>query len=153
MKKRIVSLILVLVVLLVYFPSYTYAASVNESEQIIELENGCSLVITIREVPSRASGTKTATKNYSYKADNGTVEWKAVLTGTFTYDGTTATCTESSVTTYVYASNWYEVSKTAGKSGNTATGSVTMGRTVLGFTVAKETYNMSLTCSPDGVLS
>lgn len=102
---------------------------------------------------SRATNTKTGTRVITSKNADGTIDWKAVLTGTFTYNGTTATCTTSSVTVTVYASNWYEVSKTAGKSGASATGSVTMGRKVLGITVAKETYDMTLTCSSNGTLS
>ena len=96
---------------------------------------------------------KTGTRVITSKNADGTTDWKAVLSGTFTYNGTTATCTASSVSVTVYADNWYEVSKTAGKSGASATGSVTMGRKILGITIAKETYDMTLTCSPTGTLS
>lgn len=128
-------------------------ASENSTAEIVYLEDGSYLVIETVQTMSRSTNTTSGFTRITHVAEDGTTEWRAILTGTFTYDGTTATCTESSVTTYVYASNWYEVSKTAGKSGNTATGSVTMGRTVLGITVAQETYNMTLTCSPNGTLS
>ena len=139
--------------LLLSAASTASAAEITASEEIISFEDGSYLIIETVQSMVRSSDTSSGFKRYVYCDENDTVKWRAILTGTFTYDGTTATCTDSSVTTYVYASNWYEVSKSAGKSGNTATGSVTMGRTVLGITVAKETYSLTLTCSPNGTLS
>lgn len=40
-----------------------------------------------------------------------------------------------------------------GKSGNTATADLVMGRKFLGITVQKETLNMTLTCDANGNLS
>ncbi len=150
--RRLLCLILS-TVLLFSVTAFVFAAESSVTEEVIYYDDGSYLTITIIQYHSRSTNSTSGFKRYVYSNTDGTTEWRAILTGTFTYDGTTATCTESSVTTYVYASNWYEVSKTAGKSGNTATGSVTMGRTVLGFTVAKETYNMTLTCSPSGTIS
>ena len=150
--KRFVCFIL-LIFLLFSVVSTVSAAEITTSEEIIYFEDGSYLVIETVQSMSRSANTTSGFNRYVYYSENGETRWRAILTGTFTYDGTTATCTDSSVTTYVYADNWYEISKTAGKSGNTATGSVTMGRTVLGFTVAQEPYNLSLTCSPNGVLS
>lgn len=151
MKKRIICCLLSLALFAWAFPIAQAAQVVDE--EIIYLEDGRYIVIVTEESVSRASGTKTGSRTYYGNTSDGTTEWKAVLTGTFTYNGTTATCTNSSVSVTVYANNWYEVSKTAGKSGASATGSVTMGRKVLGITVAKETYDLSLTCSPTGTLS
>ena len=79
--------------------------------------------------------------------------WKAVLTGTFTYNGTSAACTASSCNVTIYDSNCHEISKSATKSSNTASASVTMGRKFLGITVAKNDYSISLSCDKNGVLS
>ena len=79
--------------------------------------------------------------------------WKAVLTGTFTYNGTSATCTASSCNVIIYDSDWHEISKSATKSSNTASASVTMGRKFLGITIDKETFYLSLSCDKNGVLS
>lgn len=149
--RRLFSLFLSVVLLLSM--AGTVFASENSTSEIIYLENGSYLVIETVQSMSRSANTTSGFTRITHISESGETRWRAILTGTFTYDGTTATCTESSVTTYVYADNWYEISKTAGKSGNTATGSVTMGRTVLGITVAQETYNMTLTCSPNGTLS
>lgn len=153
MFKRTFSLLSIIVLLLALFPGFASAAEVSENEYIIPLENGCYILVTITEVPSRAANAKTASKTFSFKAEDGTVQWKAVLTGTFTYNGTTATCTASSCDVTIYETDYYVISKTTGTSSNTATASVTMGRKFLGITIAKETYNMTLTCSPNGTLS
>lgn len=149
--RRFLSVILSVVLLLPV--TGTAFASENITAEIVYLEDGSYLVIETAQIMTRAANTTSGFTRITYNDTDDVTRWRAILTGTFTYDGTTATCTDSSVTTYVYASNWYEVSKTAGKRGNTATGSVTMGRTVLGFTVAQETYSMSLTCSPNGTFS
>lgn len=153
MKSRIISLLLALILLFAYAPGYAYAAEASESSQIIELENGYYLVISVHETAFRVANTKTGTKTYSFFADDGTLEWQAVLKGTFTYNGTIATCTASSCTVTVYADNWYEISKTASKNGGTATATVTMGRTFLGITIAQNDYSMTLTCHKDGNLT
>lgn len=143
----------ILSAILLFSMAGTVFASENSTTEIVYLEDGGYLIIETVQTMSRSANTTSGFTRITCNTDSGNTEWRAILTGTFTYDGTTATCTESTVTTYVYANNWYEVSKTAGKSGNTATGSVTMGRTVLGITVAKEAYNMTLTCSPNGTLN
>lgn len=150
--KQILSLVLS-IVLLFSMAGTVFATENSNTTEIVYLEDGSYLVIETIQSMARSNDTTSGFKRITGVDTDGVTRWRAILTGSFTYDGTTATCTDSSVTTYVYASNWYEVSKTAGKSGNTATGSVTMGRTVLGITVAKETYNMTLTCSANGTLS
>lgn len=52
----------------------------------------------------------------------------------------------------VYNSNWYTVSKTTTRSGNTATGVLTMGKKVLGITISQPTYTTTLTCDRNGNL-
>lgn len=151
LKKRIIFFLLSILMLVSVIPVAQAAESIEE--EIIYLEDGRYLIVSTTVSLSRAANTKIGTRVITSKNADGTIDWKAVLTGTFTYNGTTATCTNSSVSVTVYASNWYEVSKTAGKSGASATGSVTMGRKVLGITVAKENYDMTLTCSPTGTLS
>jgi len=49
--------------------------------------------------------------------------------------------------------NWYTVSKTAGKTGNTAIADVTMGKKLLGITISKKDYHLTLTCSASGTLN
>ena len=150
MLKRIFSFLFIFALLL---PVQALAANETEAASIIYFEDGSYITITINVFESRASGSKTGQKNYVYTSNSGTVCWDATLTGTFTYTGSSATCTYSDCSVTVYENNWYIVSKSAAKSGNTATATVTMGRKVLGITIAKDTYNMALSCDANGNLS
>ena len=125
----------------------------EETQEIIHFDDGSYLVITIEESMSRASGTKTGTKNYVYYANNGDLEWKAVLRGTFTFTGTSAVCTASSCDVSITNTSWYVVSKTVSKSGNTAIRDLTMGLKTLGITMKKMPINMILSCDANGNLS
>lgn len=126
MIKRLFCFLLTFMLFISVLPVGHAAELVDE--EIILLEDGRYLVITIEKIPSRSIYSQNGKKTITGKESDGTIAWKAELTGTYIYTGTSATCTQSNI-------------------------SVTMGRKVLGVTVAKETYNMTLTCSPTGTLS
>lgn len=147
--KRIVSIILTIVLLISIVPFVVCADEFG----VIMLKDGSYFTVEVEESVQRASGTKSGTKTYTYNSSSGTALWKAVLSGTFTYTGLDATCTVSSCDVTIYDSDWYVVSKSASKSANSATASVTMGQKVLGITVSKRTASLQLTCDANGYLS
>ena len=154
MIKKIISVLLAALMLATTLPLSTLAAE-DTSEQAICIyyEDGSCLEIIIAESLSRASSTKTGSKTFNYKDSNGNLCWTAVLHGTFTYTGTSATCTASSCNVSISDSAYYVVSKTVGKSGGSATATLTMGRKLLGITISKNTYELKLTCDKNGNLS
>jgi len=152
MKKKLFTCLLVLVLAFI-FPINAMAASTHSVQEVIYFEDGSYITVTLSETQARASGTKSGNKTYRYYTDNGTEEWRAVLTGTFTYTGSSATCTASSCNVTIYNSAWYVVSKTATKSGNKALADLTMGRKLLGITVSKKAIALQITCSASGTLS
>lgn len=152
--KRFNIIVSLLLIVSFFIPTNAFAADVaSQSSDIIYLENGCYITIEITESTERAATTKSGTKNYVYRSNSGNELWRASLRGTFTYTGTSATCTASSCTTSVTDTAWYEVSKAASRSGANASAEVTMGQKILGITINKETINMSLTCDANGNLS
>lgn len=152
MKKRLIAALFAFILILSFSFSVLAVESTNESN-IVYLEDGSYITITLEEIGARASGTKTAKKTYTYTASNGTASWEAVLTGTFTYTGTTATCTAADCDITIYDTVWYIVSNAPTKSGNAASVALTMGRKLLGITIEKKSYNWSITCDKDGNLS
>lgn len=116
-------------------------------------EDGSYIVDTIEVSLARASGSTSGSKTRSYYDNDGVLNWKAVLSGSFTYNDSGATCTSSSVSVTVYDSSWYTISKSSSKSGNTASASVTMDRKVLGVTVEQKAVSISLSCDKNGNLS
>lgn len=127
-------------------------AAERESE-IIRFEDGSYAIVGIVTNETRASGSISANKPYTYYSSNGVAQWKAVLSGSFTYTGSSATCTKSSCSVTVYNSEWYTISKSAGKSGNTATGSFSIGRKLMGVTVETKDITLTLSCDKNGSLS
>ena len=109
--KRIACFVLAILLILPCVPIVGAAAGVEEETNITYFEDGSYIIETIQVIDCRASGTKTGTKAKTGYGSDGSAEWKATLTGTFTYTGTSATCTDSSVSVTIYDSNWYTVSK------------------------------------------
>ena len=129
------------------------AEALDERDDIIYLESGAYIEVSRGVLSVTASGTTTRYVDYNCFSSDGTALWNIRLSGTFTYNGTTATCTSSSCTVDIYDTSWYEISRSATKSGASAYASVEMGRKVLGITVERETYELSLTCDKDGNVS
>jgi len=133
------------------FPVHAFAAS--DDVKITHYEDGSYLVEKLVCQMERASGKVTGNKISTHYDSGGTMEWEVILTGSFSYTGSSSSCTSASISTTVYDSTWYTVSKNSSKSGNTAYGSATMARKVLGVTVQNFPVSISLSCDADGNLS
>lgn len=99
----------------------------------------------------RAAGKVTGTKTTKVKSGT-TVLWTVTVIGTFEYDGSHSTCTTSSVSTTVSSSYWKISSKSATKSGSSATAKATGQRYNNGVVVETHTESVTLVCGSDGTL-
>lgn len=154
MKKSIIRLCSFLCCLTIFLTSVNAGFLGNSERKIsyerIDLEDGGYIIVEIEEseiqlfASKTKSGTKTATR---YTSSNSAV-FSVVVTGTFTYDGSTSQATSSSATVNIHNTSATYVSKSANYSGNTATatGKVKYGGITYPLTV-------SLSCSATGVLS
>ncbi len=157
MLKKIICL---LCVILVTGSLTTYAKTLETDnldspfiQNIYQLKNGDFLIEKRPETVFIHRGTVSGSKQYEYVNSDGIVRWTATLTGTFTYNGSTATCTAASCETSVQQGNWHETYNHAYPSGNTAQADITMVRKVLFITVQTETAHLVLTCDANGNLS
>ncbi len=121
-------------------------------------EDGSYFQVTIMETSSdavrRATYTKTGSKVYNYADSNHKSLWTITVKGSFTYNGSTSKCTNSSVSVKSYVSNWTVSGAKAWKSGSTAYASAQgKMKNVLGQTTRTVNKQVSLTCSPSGKLS
>lgn len=157
MKRNVfISLIMTIAVFISCFSMPVNAAEEDNivSTSIEYFEDGTYAVITITEETNNArANTKTGTKTYSHTAENGETLWVYRVTGTYSYTGTSSTCTSVYDSYNIYNDNWKLSSKSCSKSGNTAYGTVTMKYYTLGIATQTITRNLSLTCSATGVLS
>lgn len=127
-------------------------SALEQKKEIIQLDNGYYLETIIEETPTtRASNQKTARKIGNYKNSQGKVVF--TVTGTFTYTGSSSTCTKSVAEASSKNANWKISSKSASKSGNKATAKATAKRYVDGTAVETRSCSVTLTCSSNGSLS
>lgn len=94
------------------------------------------------------SKSKTATKKISYYTSSNKLLWTVHLSGTFSYNGSSSSCTKASCSISNLDSNWSVKSKSATKSKNTAHAKVTMHQKG-GGDLSKE---LTLTCDKNGKL-
>lgn len=166
------SLILTIILLLsisctMYFISIeTYAASFDTPTQYTKIEKinsdlYCITTIEVNDykitqnrlVSASSTKTKTASKTVEYQNGEGTTLWYVKVTGTFIYNGSTSSCSKSSVSAASYNSSWTISNKSSYKSGNTAYASATGIKKFMSVTIQTITRNVSLSCSKNGTLS
>lgn len=150
--KKILTFLVVILLAVSYF-TFTISATADSNAEVVGFADGSYLVIELYPTVSRVTSVKTGNKQYTYYTNNNEEAWRAVLTGTFSYDGSTSACTASSCTVTISKTSWYEISKTVSKSGNTATADLVMGNRLLGLTIGNREVNLTLTCDANGNLS
>lgn len=156
MKKKIfISLFMTIAVFISCFSMPAYAAEEQIVNTTIEyFEDGSYAVITItEEVNNSRASVKNGTKTYTHKDSNGETVWTYKITGTFSYTGSSSSCTAVSDSYTIVNDDWHMSSHSCSKSGNKASGTVTMKRTLLGITTKTVSKDLTLTCSATGVLS
>lgn len=130
------------------------AAASNTESQTVYFEDGSYAVITLSTAPqTRAGNTVSGGKDWSYYDANDKLCWVVTLTGSFTYNGSSATCTSANIDATIYESGWSCSSKSAYASGSSAIGSATMVRKVLGVQVDSVPVSLKITCDKNGALS
>lgn len=107
----------------------------------------------IDEAMTRATNTKTAKKTSNFKNAGGTTLWSVTVTGTFTYNGSTSSCTKSEVSTKIYQSSWKISSSSSSKSGNKATAKATAKCYLDGTVISTNSKTVTLTCDKNRKLS
>lgn len=155
--KRIISIIGIICVLFCGNGMYAFAqGNVNEAalpsnSSTTVYDDGSYCIITITESSTRA--TRTGTKHYRFYNSNDVLQWKVTVTGTFTYNGTTSSCTSASHAVTISDNAWYISSQNSYKSGDQAIAEVTMKKKVLGIVTSTRNVSLELTCDKDGNLS
>lgn len=155
-KRRLTGLFICFVLLMA--SSITVFAESPEPDEIIYLEDGSYIEITIEEEPPTiqlfaSTKTKTASKTAQAKNSSGAKIWYVKVTGTFSYNGTSSSCTKSIATAASQHSSWSIKSKSPSKSGSTAKATATAVKKLDGTVTQTMTRTVSLTCSKSGALS
>lgn len=157
--KKIISIFLIFIMVFSVFSISVNAEDdiVLISENIEYLDNGYYVVVTLTEsdvnYSARATSTKSGTKTYTlYNSDDEALVVHK-LTATFSYTGSSATCTSASTSNTIYNDQWKVTTSTASKSGNVATGTFVAKHYVLFVVTQTINTTLKITCSNTGTLS
>lgn len=137
---------------------FSALAQTNEQTEteIQYFDDGSYLVIkTEEEISLFASGVITKGKTgYYYDGDTSEEpKWSVSLRATFTYTGSSATCTGAVVSYEIYDYAWKVKEATASKSGRTATGDFLVKKYWLGIITKTVPLTLTITCDNNGNIS
>jgi hypothetical protein len=159
MKRIIVSALTALSILCLSIPVTAKAATpeiANTTSYTEYYDDGSYSVITITEYEQSAissvTSTKPGSKSYTHYV-SGEAVWSYTINASFSYNGSSSSCTSVSDSYSISNSSWHIDSHSCSRSGNTAYGSVTMKKKVLGITTDTVSRSLSLSCSASGTLS
>lgn len=153
MSKKVISVLLILVSLIGILPLQAFATQNTAPADVIPLEDGSYVVVSLETSQARIANTVTGTKSWTcYGADNE-VLWIAELTATFAYSGAWYTCATADCDVTIYADSWHETRNNVRRGSNNAYADLTMTRIVLGITAQTIEGTIKLTCDNTGKLS
>lgn len=153
MKKFLAVFLAIFILLSV--PTISYANDSKTDSHIEYYSDGSYSITTITTSPISifANSTVSKYKTFTYYSSKNEKEWEITVTGTFNYTGSSATCTNSTVSYKIYDTHWKVVSAQASKNGRVATGEFTLKRYTLGVPTKTVNETLTITCSNTGVCS
>ena len=156
--KKILSVFLAIVFVFSILTVSVFASDdeIVISETIEQLEDGSYLIVSLTEEKTsnlRATSTKTGSKTFTLYNSNDEKLVEMKLTATFSYTGSSATCTNVAPTFTVYNSNWRVTKSTGTKSGNKGIGEFIAKKYTFGINTQTIEESITITCSNTGVLS
>ena len=156
--RRLVPMIAILILVLVPLSIGAEATTaqdipqLSQGQEITYYADGSYTISTLSAAPAKAS-IRTGSRSISFYNSKNEKQWTIAVSGTFSYNGSTATCTASSVSYTIHESIWKMSSATASRSGASAIGDFTVKRYLLLIPVQTENVRVTVSCSPSGVLS
>ena len=122
---------------------------------VVALPDGSKIIISdpLQSSCKGESGKISANKPYSFVNSNNVLQWRIILTASFSYDGTNSACLSADSETTIYQGNWSESSNNTYPSGNSAIAQVTVVRKVLFIVVETQNAFFTITCDANGHVS
>lgn len=154
MKRTTTILIILILIFTLAFSLPVYAGVDDQilATEIQQFEDGSYVIIETvlhnQKVSLFASKSKTASTSYNYIAPNKEKEWSFTVTGTFSYNGTTAKATDVSSKATIYNKKWSVSSHKDSKSGAKVTSTYTFK-----YQSKTKSATIGLKCSADGKIS
>lgn len=154
--RKLISLLSVILMIAVLCPNTALANDKIVTDSYVEYFDDGSYIVT--ELSENTITTFAAQTTSSYKVShfynsNNVKEWTVRLDATFSYTGSSATCTSAKTSNTIYNDAWKVTSAVPSKSGNKATGTFTVKKYALGIPIKTVNKTLTITCSNTGVCS
>lgn len=138
------------------FCTTPFSSTVKASSSTITKEyfpDGSYLETEIIRTSNTKSTITGARKRSTYKNSSGSALWYGEVTANFYFDGNTSRCTSAAASAGSHHSLWRIKSKSASKSGNTATASIVASSyTATGALIGNKNLTVTLSCDKNGHL-
>ena len=115
------------------------------------MKNIITIITTLAIILTAPVNVSAQMVNNTYKSASGKSMWSVSITGTFTYNGSSAKCVSCSHSSKTYTTNWTIKSISSSKKDNSATANVVAVHTVNGSNSIKR--YVTITCSKNGTIS
>lgn len=151
MKCKKIFAVLLVVLLFVCFSVPAFAVENNSrivSRKVEQYSNGGYMVVTVYDDTTTRASTKNGHKDFEYY-ESGSLRWIFTVYGSFSYNGSSSTCTAASYTYSINDGDWSKVSGEAYPSGSAAIAKGVMQKKSTGKKVSP---SVTLTCTATGVL-
>lgn len=157
MKKIVLGLLSVTMLLLIPFNVFANGSvsDIQTANEYVEYyDDGSYAVVELveSEISTMATGVLKS-KTYTYYSANDKIQFTLTVSGNFSYNGKTATCTRSNTSYKIYDDDWKVTFSGSSRSGATAKGTFTVKRYFLGIPTTTIERTVTLTCSKDGKFS
>lgn len=153
MDKFVKIIFSIFIIIFIMNPIKTSAADLKFEYENFYFETEISEQSSSACQPFAVTKTKTGSKTTYCKDPTGKVLWYVKVTGTFSYNGSSATCTSVSVTAASNNNDWKISNRSCTKKANQATASATGKRYSNGTVTNSITKSVTLSCSKTGTLS
>ncbi len=156
MKKAIICILAIMTAICIPVSLSASALEPAEPQSVSyteTFEDGSYGIVTITVFPAPTRASTSGQKKYTYYNANNVKQWTVYLNGTFTYTGSSATCTAASTSYSINNNTWSVTKAAASRSGATATGSFTVKKYTAGVVTQTVNKTLTLTCSASGTLS
>lgn len=141
----------------VHEPEYNIETDINyynfedaDSVQNLIVSDGQSDVIIYEEGSESVIENIKAFKSYSVTDGSGNIIWRAYPEASFVYDGSTSVCLNADSRIELVDPDWIIEDEEKIIEGNTAKVRYSMAYRFLGFKIFEKTFDVDLTCTPDG---
>ena len=123
---------------------YAISYSFSDNFDIIYFPSTVKHVHSSSNIPHHTVNTQSVS--------SGTTLWYVTVHASFTYNGSTSSCTSADVTAESNSSAWKVTNKSSWKSGNTGYASATGSHILSNSEITSTTRTVSISCTKNGTL-